>query len=64
MEVVGGRIGEFKEDGHRKAGSDINYQNNLFFNVKIDLNLLEGGNFKSIAEYNLELYDFYLSERN
>ena len=35
-----------------------------FFNVKIDLNLLEGGNFKYIAEYNLELYDFYLSERN
>lgn len=64
MEVVGGRIGEFKEDRRRKAGSDINYQNNLFFNVKIDLNLLEGGNFKSIAEYNLELYDFYLSERN
>ena len=64
MEVIGGRIGEFQEGGPRKAGSDINYQNNLFFNVKIDLNLLEGGNFKSIAEYNLELYDFYLSERN
>lgn len=42
MEVVGGRIGEFKEDGHRKAGNDINYHNNLFFYVKIDLNLLKG----------------------
>ena len=36
-----------KGDGHRKAGSDINYQNNCFFKILgIDLNLLGGEKFQ------------------